>query len=148
MVSWHLRAPSRIERPWYAWVGAAIAAVTAVGALPVGWSLINDPSGSSIGLPSDWIANSVFGSYLIPGLYLFLINGLGMVAAVGLVVIRHWFTPWWMGALAIGLITWIAVQLVLLPQSSWLQGFFLASGFALGTIALFWLRTTGQLRLW
>jgi hypothetical protein len=148
MISGHLVIPDRIERPWYAWIGAALAAITALGALPVGWSLIGDPSGAAIGLPSDWIANSVFGTYMVPGVYLFFMNGLGMIALVGLVLIRHWFAPWWMGTLAVGLIAWIAIQFVLMPETSWLQVFFLASGFALGLIALFWLRRTGQLRLW
>ena len=40
MFSGHLVTPDQIERPWYAWIGAALAAITALGALPVGWSLI------------------------------------------------------------------------------------------------------------
>jgi len=70
VITWHLAAPGRIERPLFVWLGAAIAAVTALGALPVGVSLITDPSGAGIGLPNSWIANSIFGSYLVPGLYL------------------------------------------------------------------------------
>jgi len=35
-----------------------------------------------------------------------------------------------------------------MPETSPLQWFFLASGLALGFIALFWLRRTAQLRLW
>jgi hypothetical protein len=68
--------------------------------------------------------------------------------AAGLTVIRHWFAPWWTGTLAVGLIVWIAVQLVLISETMWLQWFFLATGLILGFIALFWLRRTGQLRLW
>ena len=124
------------------------ALVTAAGALPVGWSLVTDPSGAGIGLPSDWIANSLFGTYLVPGIYLLVMNGLGMLVAAGLTLARHWFATWWTGTLGVGLIAWILVQVVVMPETSWLQAFFLASGLSLGLIALFWLRRTGQLRLW
>ena len=148
MIYWRLAAPSRIERPWFAWIGAAIAAVTALGALPVGLSLIIDPSGAGIGLPNEWIANSIFGSYLVPGLYLLLMNGLGMIGLVALILARHRSAPWWMGTLGMGLIIWILVQLAIMPETSWLQWFFLLSGLVLGFVALFWLRRTGQLKLW
>ncbi len=82
------------------------------------------------------------------GIYLLLMNGLGMLVAASLTLWRHWFAPWLTGALAVGLIVWILVQLVVMPQTSWLQWFFLATGIALGVISLFWLRRTGQLRLW
>ncbi len=39
-------------------------------------------------------------------------------------------------------------QIVLLPETMFLTWIFLATGFALGFVALFWLRRTGQLRLW
>jgi hypothetical protein len=148
VISWHLAAPSRIERPRFVWIGAAIAAVTAVGALPVSASLISEPSGAGIGLPNEWIANSIFGSYFVPGLYLLLMNGIGMIGLIVLILTRHWLAPWWMGTLGVGLIIWILVQLVIMPETSWLQWFFLGSGMILGFIALFWLRRTSQLKLW
>ena len=46
------------------------------------------------------------------------------------------------------MIIWILVQLAVMPETMFLQWIFLAVGFALGFIALFWLRRTGQLRLW
>lgn len=148
MISLHVSAPSRIERPWFVWIGAALAAITALGALPVSVSLISDPSGAGIGLPNSWISNSIFGSYLVPGLYLLLMNGVGMIGLIVLILARHWAAPWWMGTLGVGLIIWILVQLAIMPETSWLQWFFLFSGLVLGFVALFWLRRTGQLKLW
>jgi hypothetical protein len=145
----HLTTGSRrIERPWYAWLAAALAILTSVGAIPVGWTFLADPSGGSMGLPLDWISGSVFGTYFVPGLYLFVMNGLGMLLLAALIVDRHWLAPWLTAVLGVGLIIWIAVQLVLMPETMWLQWFFLGSGFSLGFIALFWLRRTGQLRIW
>jgi hypothetical protein len=148
MFSAHLTASGPIARPAYTWLAVLLQLITALGALPVGWMLITDPSGAPIGMPSEWIEGSIFGSYLVPGLYLLLVNGFGMLVAAGLTVARHWLAPWLTGALAVGLIVWIAVQLLIIRETMWLQWFFLGTGLMLGFIALFWLRRTRQLRLW
>ncbi len=71
-----------------------------------------------------------------------------MLALAVLTVRRNWLARWLTGTLAVGLIIWILVQLPAMPQTMFLQWIFLAVGVALGFIALFWLRRTGQLRLW
>jgi len=141
-------AAGRVDRPWYAWVGAIAAAFTGILAIPVGLMFVTDPTGASIGLPGGWIEVTPFGSYLVPGLYLLLVNGLGMLVLVGLVGLRHWAAPWLTAILGVGLIIWIAVQLAMMPETMFLQPIFLAVGCAMGFVALFWLRRTGQLRLW
>ena len=114
----------------------------------VGILFITDPTGQSLQIPQGWIERTVFSSYLIPGLYLLVVNGAGMLVLAGLSVMRHWSAPWLTGALGVGLISWIAVQLLVMPETMFLQPIFLAVGFALGFIALFWLRRTGQLIVW
>ena len=141
-------ASHRVERPRYAWIAVVLELATALTAIPVGWMLMTDPSGAGIGLPSSWIEGSPFGSYLIPGLYLFAMNGIGMVVVAGLTVMRHWSAPWLTGALGVGLIVWILVQLAIMPETMWLQWTFLAVGIVMGFVALFWLRRTDQLRIW
>jgi uncharacterized protein with PQ loop repeat len=141
-------ATQRVERPTFVWIGFIAAILTGLGAIPVGLQLIADSSGASIGLPSAWIESTPFGSYLVPGLYLLLMNGIGMLVLAGLIVRSHWSAPWVMAVLGVGLIIWILVQLALLPETSFLQWLFLITGFLLGCVALFWLRRTGQLRLW
>jgi len=137
-----------VERPAYVWLVIALQLGTALTAVPVGLSLMLDPSGAGIQLPREWIADSVFGSYFLPGLYLFAINGLGMILVAGLSFIRHWSAPWLTGVLGAGLVIWILVQLAIMPEVMWLQWAFLAVGVVLGVIALLWLRRTEQLRLW
>jgi hypothetical protein len=145
----HLTTASRrVERPAYAWLAVVLEVITGIAAIPVGWWFITDPTGRSMQLPTGWIEATPFGSYLVPGLYLLAVNGVGMLALAGLTVARHWIAPWLTGALGVGLIIWILVQLAVMPETMFLQWIFLAVGFALGFIALFWLRRTGQLRLW
>ncbi len=141
-------ATRRVERPWYAWAAAVAAAFTGALAIPVGLMFIADPTGASIGVPRAWIEATPFGSYLVPGLYLLVANGVGMLVLAGLTVLRHWTAPWLSGILGVGLIIWILVQLAVMPETMILQWIFLAIGFLIGFVALFWLRRTGQLLLW
>jgi hypothetical protein len=136
----------RVERPAYVWLAIVLETFTAVGAIPVGLMFLADPSGKLVQVPQGWIEATVFGSYLVPGLYLLLVNGLGMLILSGLTLRRHWLSPWLTGTLGAGLIIWILVDILLLPETMFLTWVFLATGIALGVIALFWLRHTGQLR--
>jgi hypothetical protein len=142
-------APTRrIERPWYAWAAALLELLTGIFAIPVGLMFLSDPSGGSMGIPQGWIEATPFGSYVVPGLYLLLVNGVAMIVASALSAAGHWIAPWLTGTLGVGMIIWIGVQILVMPETMFLTWVFLAVGFALGFSALFWLRRTGQLVLW
>jgi hypothetical protein len=141
-------ASGRVERPRYVWLAIALELFTGVLAIPVGVMFLADSTGRTMQLPQGWIEATPFGSYLLPGLYLVAVNGLGMLALAAVTVRRHWLAPWLTGTLAVGLIIWILVQLLVMPETMILQWIFLSVGFVLGFVALFWLRRTEQLRLW
>jgi len=144
----HLRPTAGpLPRPGYVWIAVILELFTALGAIPVGLSLVRDPTGAGIGLPHDWIEASPFGSYLVPGLYLLAMNGVGMVVVAALSVARHPTAPWLTAILGTGLLIWILVQLVVMPEVSPLQAIFGAIGVVLMGISALWLRRTGQLRL-
>jgi hypothetical protein len=84
-----LHTAPTVERPAFVWIGIIIELITGIGAVPIGWQLIQDPTGGSIQLPQGWIEATPFGSYLIPGLYLMLVNGFGMLALAVLSARRH-----------------------------------------------------------
>ncbi len=136
-----------LPRPAWAWLAVVLEVFTAIPALIVGWQLVTDTSGASVGFPQGWIEATVFGSYLVPGLYLLLVNGVGMLALAGLSVARHWVAPWLTVILGAGLVIWILVQLVVMPEFSFLQAIFGVIGAALVVLGTGWLRVTGQLRL-
>jgi hypothetical protein len=140
-------AATPLVRPRFVWVAVVLELFTAVGAIPVGLSLVRDPTGAGVGLPTAWIEASPFHSYLVPGLYLLLANGVGMLLLAALSVARHPVAPWLTGILGTGLVVWIAVQAIVLPELSPLQLVFGLIGVALAGIGAAWLRTTGQLRL-
>lgn len=98
-----------------------------VGAVPAGFALVIDPSGDSIGMPSEWMADTVFDTFLIPGLILMLFNGFGSCAA-GILSLRKYQRA---GELAIflggGLMVWIFVQIQMVP-THWLQSVYFTLG--------------------
>jgi hypothetical protein len=136
-------ADARIERPAYVWLAIALELFTAFGAIPVGVMFLTDPSGASVGLPQGWIEATVFGSYLIPGLYLLVMNGFAMLAAAALSIVRHRWAPWLTGVLGIGLVIWILVEILILPETMVLTWLFLGTGLVLAVISLAWLRRIG-----
>jgi len=147
MTAIHLRpAAQPLPRPRYVWVAVALELFTVLGAIPVGLSLVQDPTGAGVGLPKAWIEASPFGSYLLPGLYLLLVNGVGMLVLAALTVARHPVAPWLTGILGTGLLVWILVQLVVMPEVSFLQAVFGTIGVVLMGISVAWLRSTGQLQ--
>ena len=137
---------SKVERPAYIWFAMLLELFTAVGAIPVGMMLITDPTGAGVGFPPGWIEGTPFGSYLVPGLYLLVMNGLAMLALVGLSLVRHPYAPWLTLVLGTGLVIWIAVQLVVMPEVSFLQAIFGVIGLVLVAAGAAWLLRTGQLR--
>lgn len=143
-----LPAARPVERRPYVWLAIVLEVFTAIPAMIVGIQLITDTSGASVGFPAGWIEATPFGSYLVPGLYLLVMNGFGMLVLAGLSAVRHWSAPWLTGILGTGLVIWIVVQLVVMPEVSFLQAIFGVVGLALVAISLTWLRSTGQLRLW
>lgn len=90
----------------------AVLVFQGLSGLAGGFGLISDPSGGAVGLPASWLEGSPFGNYLVPGLILFAVLGvLPLVAAWG-VWTRRWWS--WIAALFVGaaLVTWIAVQIL------------------------------------
>ncbi len=146
MASTHGQAAATVTRPAWVWLAVALELLTALGAIPVGIQLLLDTTGNLVGFPPGWIEATPFGSYLLPGLYLLLVNGFGMLILAGLTVRRHWAAPWLTVILGTGLVIWIGVQLLVMPETSFLQLLFGAIGVVLLALGLAWLRHTGQLR--
>ncbi len=128
----------RIPMPRLVWLAVVLEVFTAVLAIPVGLMFITDPSGAAMGI-EGWLDGTVFGDFLVPGLYLFAVNGIGMLVLALLTVMRRPIAPWLTGALGIGLMIWISVQLTLISKTMILQPLFFAVGLILGFIALVWL---------
>jgi hypothetical protein len=113
----------------------------AVGALAGGLALMIGPRGEIMPLPLSALAGSPFGTYLVPGLILFGVLGLGPLAAAWLVWVRHPLAP--IGAVIVGLalLTWIAVEIAIIGYSNEppLQAIYLFVGAAITLVGTGWL---------
>lgn len=84
---------------------------TGINALVAGLLFVLEPQGSLIGLTTDYIKHSPFNSYLIPGITLLLVIGIGSIFAAVQVIRKRPAHPLWIIAQAINLSGWIAVQI-------------------------------------
>jgi hypothetical protein len=116
-----------------------------LGAVGGGFGLILEPSGANLGMPLEMLNHSPFSNFLIPGIVLLVINGLGSIA--GSVLSFKLFQYAGEIALVLGafLIAWILIQVHWIHSFHWLHALYLSLGiieFALGWILRNTLRTS------
>lgn len=72
------------------------------------------PDGRLLGMPTSLLAGSPFTSYLVPGVILFVVIGIGPLVAAALTVRRQAFAPIATIGVGLALIGWISVEMVVL----------------------------------
>ena len=99
-----------------------------LGAVGGGLGMIIDPSGSGMGFPMEMLQGSPFPDFLIPGLFLFTVNGLGSLIGAGLSFARHRYAG--EAAIALGaiLVAWIVIQVAIINSVHWLHVLYFVLG--------------------
>ena len=88
--------------------------IVALNALAAGYSFITDPSGKAIGITTDYLKSSVpFKDYLIPGIVLFVVNGVVSTVITILVLRRQKHYPLLLIIQGSVLVGWIGIQLTI-----------------------------------
>lgn len=100
----HLR-----ERGWV----AGLLILVGINAVVAGYGFIADPDGSSVGIPLEWLEDSPFDSYLIPGIVLEAMGILALVSAT-MQLRRNEFAWAWAGVTGMGFVIWIVVQSIMM----------------------------------
>ncbi|HPR33478.1 MAG TPA: hypothetical protein PLK12_15370 [Prolixibacteraceae bacterium] len=108
-----------------------------MGAVAGGLPMILNPGGSDQGLTTEVLANSPFPDYLIPGIFLFVVNGLGSLFGAYLSLKDKALASRAGMVLGIILILWIVIQVYYLGLVSWLQPFFFIIGIAELVLGIF-----------
>ena len=92
--------------------------LVALNALAAGYSFITDPSGKGLGITTDYLQPSApFSNYLIPGIVLFLVNGvLSLVIAIW-TIRKLRIYPLLLMAQGCILIGWIGIQLMMVTAT-------------------------------
>lgn len=106
----------------------ALQAFTAIGAIPAGLGYLLDTSGKGMGVTTEMLSESPLNSFLLPGLFLLIVNGLANVLGAYLSFIRNKIAGHMGLILGILLTLWIIIQVAWLTLSSFLQPLFLVIG--------------------
>ncbi|MBN1779911.1 hypothetical protein JW948_02200 [bacterium] len=101
-----------------------------LGALVCGILMMADPSGGILKMPLSLIEASPFHNYLIPGLILFAVNGLGQLFAGVLSLRKHAWSGLVSAVFGLGLMIWIFVQVTLIGGGHILQNLYFGFGTA------------------
>jgi hypothetical protein len=107
------------------------------------------PRGEIMPLPLSALAGSPFDTYLVPGLILFGVLGLGPLVAARLAWLRHPLAPAAALVVGVGLLIWVAVEIGIIGYSNEppLQAIYGILGIAIVLVAFGWLLGVGLRRV-
>jgi hypothetical protein len=111
--------------------------VNGIGAIYGGGNLIVHPDGGSIQLSLGWLTHSIFDNYLIPGIILFVANGLFSIIVLIKLILkgkRYSLLVMVQGLLLSG---WIVVQIMIIQTIYFLH--YAMGGVGVALIGIGWL---------
>jgi hypothetical protein len=106
----------------------SLQAFTAIGAIPAGYGLLMDTTGQGVGMSTELLENSPLDSFLLPGLFLLLVNGLAHLIGAWFSFTRHRYAGYTGLILGVILSLWIIIQVAWISLSSVLQPLYLLIG--------------------
>lgn len=110
------------------YVLGALQAFTGIGAIPAGYMMLSDKTGAGMGMSPEILANSPLDSFLLPGLFLLIVNGFANLGAAILSFTRNRFAGHAGILLGVALILWIVIQVWWISLSSVLQPLYFIIG--------------------
>jgi hypothetical protein len=126
---------------WLAFALGALQVFIGIGGVTGGFGLVTEPSGANLGFHVDLLSKSPFTDYLIPGIVLLVVIGVGSLAGGVLSFFRYRYAGLCAGALGAFLMIWIAVQVWWIGLTIWLQPLFFGLGVAELILGLMFWRT-------
>lgn len=108
-----------------------------LGAVGGGLGLILKPSGANLGIPLELLKNSPFSTYLVPGIVLLMVNGLGSLVGAAASFTRYRYAGETAMALGVFLVAWIILQVYWIAAFHWIHALYL--GLGLLELVLGWL---------
>jgi hypothetical protein len=98
-------------RPTSVYILAGVLTLQGLSGIAGGVGLTLDPTGASVSIPLEWLEGSPFSDYLVPGLVLLVVLGVGpLVVAYGVWTERKWA---WAASIFVGLslLIWLGVEI-------------------------------------
>ncbi len=110
-------------------ISLSLHAFIGIGAICGGGGAILDPSGESMGISTEILKNSPFDNFLIPGLFLFIVIGLGNIVCAITALKKVYIQSYLTGGIGFTLMMWIVVQCYMLREINILHVIFFILGF-------------------
>lgn len=120
-------------------IQSIILVLVGIGALFGGTMAILDPSGTSYGAPVEILKKGPFNNFLIPGLFLFFVIGLGHFIALAALKRKVKYHAYISGTAGCILMAWILIQCYVLQAVHFLHTAFFTIGLSESMIALYML---------
>jgi hypothetical protein len=138
----HARPLSRLAK-----AAVVLEILLSIGALGGGLVLMIAPRGEIMPLPLSALAGSPFDTYLVPGLILFGVLGLGPLITARLAWFRHPLAPTAAFVVGAGLLIWVAVEVAIIGYSDEppLQAIYGVLGLVIVLVAVRWILGAGVL---
>ncbi|MFY9307828.1 MAG: hypothetical protein WAQ28_02145 [Bacteroidia bacterium] len=112
----------------------ALLLLVAVNALVAGYLFITDPTGTKMYIPVSMLEYSPFTNFLVPGIVLFIVNGIFNLVAAVFVTFQWKHFPFLVVLQGLLLTGWIAVQVILLREFNFLHALLGGTGIVLFTL--------------
>lgn len=105
--------------------------LTGINGIVAGFLFIIAPDGSKMGMSADYLTNAPFSNFLIPGITLFVVNGLMNIIAALATIKKHSMFPLLIILQGILLSGWILVQVEMVRDFNPLHATMLSIGLCL-----------------
>lgn len=86
----------------------------AISALFGGWGLMSDPSGETMEMPLRFLEHSPFENFRVPGVILFITNGIFSLLFAVMVVLKFMNYSWLVIFQGFILIGWLIIQIIMI----------------------------------
>jgi len=113
----------------------ALHAFVGLGAIGGGMMAILNPQGPG-GMPTDALKNSPFSNFLIPGIILFTVIGLGNVFSAVSILFKSKYQGYISSVFSWALVIWIVVQCIMLNEVVFLHILFFIIGLMAAVLAM------------
>jgi hypothetical protein len=109
-----------------------------IGAIAGGITLVSAPDGSAMGFELSLLSGSPFSDYLVPGLILGGLFGVGSLVVAGMGVRRSRLAPFLAFGIGVAQMIWIVIQLGIIKELSFLHPVGFAIGLVIAVAAVPW----------
>jgi hypothetical protein len=95
-------------------IAVLLLSLNGISAIFGGWNLMLDPTGRTIQMPLDWVQDSPFNNFFIPGIILFTVNGFFNVFTAVLAIKNTRGYELFILSAGIMLAIWLTVQIIII----------------------------------